>query len=409
MTPTQTGLRYTFIAINYSLLFATALGTRIFQYISPRDLISNAARVLAVVLAITLFTLCTSPNTRPSTYPLSVANLNNATLSFETVLLLTSKPTFKQKRNVYFSLPPYENGILHASADMTDGKERNRGILKSTPLMIEANAPKRKGHTAALTRIVNEGFSTALVLEEKVGINARFREELYWLHRALRARPVYEDVQMSDLHKLKGYWDEPDAIIPIGPQPIYSPYYRAPPSVDTKIDEFAFEKLMTGKGLGRMKDRQGGIGEWDMIFLGDCKEKFDEQAQMKMRSQNKEKTPWRRMTWVPEVGQTADLWVPELTEADLMYERQMRMKKRESGKVGEKEMLGQGLRKCDGEQDACILGYVVSRKGAVKLQKHFGASDPGLGTQDLMWRFCEGKDNVCFTVGEGLLRERKES
>lgn len=410
MSAAQTGLRYAILVLSPLLLFTTTILKYLSRYFSPRDLISVAARLLAVFSAIWLFNAFTAPNPRQPTYPLSVAHLNNETLSFETVVLLTSKPAFKQKKTVYFSLPPYENGLLHAPEVLDDeGKQENYGILHGAPLIIDPSAPKRKGHTAALTRVVEKGYSTALILEEKIGINARFREELYWVHRALRAQTLYEDMQMSDLHKLKGYWDEQDAVIAIGPQPNYSPYYRAPPSVDTKIDEFAFEKLVTGKGLGRVKDRQPGVGEWDLMFLGDCKEQFDEEAQKKLRSQNKEKTPWRRMDWVVEPGQTSGLWVPELTEADLVYARQMREKKREEGKVGEKEMLGQGLKKCETVQDACILGYVVSQRGALKLQKHFGASDPGLGTQDLMSKFCGGSDNVCFVLGEGVVRERKQS
>lgn len=409
MSAVQTSLRYAVLVVSPLLLFATTVLRYLSRDASPRELVSHAVRFFAVFSAAWLFTALAASNPRQPAYPLSVAHLNNATLSFETVVVLTSKPAFKQKKSIYFSLPPYENGILHVPEVFDDkGKKENDGILHGTPLLVEPSAPKRKGHTAALTRVVEKGFSTALILEEKIGINARFREELYWVHRALRAQTLYEDMQMSDLHKLKGYWDEPDAVIAIGPQPNYSPYYRAPPSIDTKIDDFAFEKLVTGKGLGRVKDRQQGVGKWDLIFLGDCKEQFDEEAQKKLRSQNKEKTPWRRMDWVAEPGQTSDLWVPELTEADLVYARQVREKKRETGKVGEKEMLGQGLRKSESVQDACILGYVVSQRGALKLQKHFGASDPGLGTQDLMSRFCGGSDNVCFVLGEGVVRERKQ-
>ena len=406
MSAVQTVLRYGLIAMNTVLLIGAALFTRILQHISPRELISTTVRCAAALLAITLFRASTSPNTSQATYPLSVANLNNATLSFETVILLTSKPAFKKKPTVFFGLPPYENGILHASDSASI--PAHRGLLEANTLMIEPNGPKRKGHTAAITHVVERGFSTALIFEEKIGVNARFREELYWIHRALRATPVYEDMQMSDLHKLKGYWDEPDAIIPVGPQPNYSPYYRMPPSVNTKIDEFVFEKLITGEGLGRMKDRQKGVGEWDMIFLGDCREQFDEDAQMKLRSQSKEITPWRRMDWVPEAKETADLWVPELTEADLKYERLLKESKSVVGKVVDREMPGRGLRRSDGMQDACILGYAVSQRGAMKLQKHFGASDPGLGTQDLMARFCGGANNVCFTLAEGVVREMKQ-
>lgn len=406
MSAVQTVLRYGLMGLNTAVLIAAALFTRILQHINRRELISTTIRCVAVLLGIALFRVFTSPNTTQATYPLSVANLNNATLSFETVILLTSKPAFKQKHSVFFGLPPYENGILHASD--TASTPAHRGLLEAQTLMIEANGPKRKGHTAAITRVVERGFSTALIFEEKIGVNARFREELYWIHRALRATPVYEDMQMSDLHKLKGYWDEPDAIIPVGPQPNYSPYYRMPPSVHTKIDEFAFEKLVTGKGLGRTKDRQKGVGEWDLIFLGNCRDQFDEEAQMKLRSQNKEITPWRGMDWVPEAKETADLWVPELTEADLKYERLLNQMKSRNGKVVDGELPGRGLRRSDGMQDACILGYAVSRKGAAKLQKHFGASDPGLGTQDLMARFCGGANNVCFTLAEGVVRERKQ-
>jgi hypothetical protein len=380
------------IALDYGILFANALLKQAFQYIAPRTLVSTTVRIAAVFLAISLFKTFTAPNTSQATYPLSVAHLNNATLSFETVILLTSKPAFKQKPLVFFNLPSYENGILRASIH---GPPEAAGLLEASPLMIEANAPKRKGHTAAIMRIVDKGFSTALIFEEKVGVNARFREELYWVQRAL--------------HKLKGYWDEPDSVIPIGSQPNYSPYYRMPPSVDTQIYDFPFEKLVTGKGIGRTKESREGVGEWDIIFMGDCKEKFDEEAQMKLRSQNKEKTPWRRMDWVPEAEETSDLWVPELTDADYEYARKLREKKRESGAVGEKEMLGQGLRRSDGVGDVCILGYAVSRRGALKLQKHFGASDPGLGTQDLLARFCGASESVCFVLGEGLVRERKQT
>jgi hypothetical protein len=406
MAAAQTVLRYGLMVLNTALLIGATLLTRIFQYINPRDLISNSLRIIAVFLAVTLFKTFTSPNTSQATYPLSVGNLNNSTLSFETVILLSSKPAFKAKATVHFGLPTYENGILHATS--SDAQVAH-GLLSASTLQIEPNGPKRKGHTAAITRVVEKGYSTALILEEKVGVNARLREELYWIHRALRARPIYEDMQMSDLHKLKGYWDEPDAIIPVGPQPVYAPYYRMPPSVDTTVDEFVVEKMLKGKGLGRMKERQKGVGEWDMIFLGDCREQFDEEAQMKLRSQSKEITPWRRMDWVAKEEETVDLWVPELTEVDRKYEKLLREKKREVGQVGEKQMLGRGLRRSDDMQDACILGYAVSQRGALKLQKHFGASDPGLGTQDLMARFCGGADNVCFTLSEGVVRERKQN
>ncbi|ETN37290.1 uncharacterized protein HMPREF1541_08281 [Cyphellophora europaea CBS 101466] len=390
---------------NLSTLLSSLL-----NYISPREVLHNGARLLAVYLAIVLFNTFTSPNPKSLTYPLSVMQLNNSTLSFETILLLSPKPAFKKQDTVYFSLPPYENGILHAPSSLNGkGEEEGKGLLHATPMQTEPGAPKRKGHTAALTRIVERGYSTALIFEDKIGVNARFREELYAVHRALLARPRYEDMQLSELHKLKGYWDEPDAMIPIGPQPTYAPYYRAAPSVDIGVDEYAIERLISGKGLGGVPQRdEKEVGQWDLLFLGDCREGWDEEAQKKLRSKNKERTPWRRVDWVVEPGQASGLWVPERTEVDVLYERKLREKKREEGKVGEKEMLGQGLRRVDGPQDACILAYAVSRRGALKLQKHFGASDPTLGTQDLMARFCGGDENVCFVLGEGVVRERRE-
>ena len=374
--------------------------------LSRGDLQFYAVRGLILFFSIYIFSHLTSPHPRTPTWPLAVDALNNATLGFEHIVHLTSKEKYKDDSSVFFSLPVYKGGILKSS------DRANPSVIEATTLKVEANAPKRKGYTAVITRILERGYTTTLVIEEKLGINARARAELYSIHRALHARPQYEDMQMSTLHKLKGYWDEPDAMIPRGPQPVYQPYYRAPPSRDVGIDDYAFEKLVTGPELGATKEHTHKsnlkIGEWDLIFLASCRAKFDEEAQKKLRSSQQERTPWRPIDWVSSPESTTELWYAEKSDPERAYERKIHQKKRDQGLAGEKDILGQGLRRVEGFDDACILAFVVSRRGALKLQKHFGASDPGLGTQDLLARFCgDGRENVCFVLGEGVVRGEK--
>ncbi|KPI44829.1 uncharacterized protein AB675_2734 [Cyphellophora attinorum] len=359
--------------------------------LSRGDLQSWAVRGLVLFLSVFIYTHLASPRPRSPTWPMSVDALNNATFGFQHIYVLSTRDSFRDGQSIYFSLPIHDGGILKPP---------------STPSPSRARA--RLPH--------------CLILEDKTGINARARSELYSIYRALRARPLFEDMQMSDLHKLKNYWDEPDTMIPRGPQPNYLPYFRAPPtpSKDVSIDDYAFERLVTGPKLGGAKDYTTAnnklhIGEWDLIFLADCRNRFDEEAQKKLRSgANRERTPWRRIDWVPERDMTTELWYAEKTDADREIERKIRQQQRDhgtSGKDGEEELLHeQGLRRVEGMDDACLLAYAVSRRGAVKLQKWFGASDPGLGTADLFARFCGGGDgeNVCFALGEGVVRERKE-
>lgn len=376
--------------------------------LSRGDLQSYAIRGLVLFLSIYIFTHLAASRPRTPTWPLAVNDLNNSSLGFEHILYLTSQPKYKDSRSVYFSLPVHESGLSRKFPIP------HPSVLKASVLKVEANAPKRKAHTAAITTILDHGWSTTLIIEEKLGINARARAELYSIHRALQSRPQYEDMSPSDLHKLKDYIREPDTIIPRGPQPNYPPYYRAPQSTDVSIDDYTFRKMITGPDLGGTKEHTGHrsrlqIGEWDLIFLASCRLKFDEEAQKKLRSANKELIPWRRIDWVPEPSETSELYFAEKSDAEREYERKVYQKQRDEGLASEREILGQGLRRVEGAEDACILAYVVSRRGAVKLQKHFGASDPGLGTQELFGRFCGGgEENVCLVLGEGVVRERKD-
>jgi hypothetical protein len=386
--------------------------------LSPRDLQSWALRGLVLFISVFIYTHLASPRPRSPTWPLSIDALNNATFGFQHIYVLSTRDSFRDGQNIYFSLPIHDGGILKAPSTP------HPSVLEATSLKTDANAPKRKAHTAVISSVLERGYHTALILEDKTGINARARSELYSIYRALRARPLFEDMQMSDLHKLKNYWDEPDTMIPRGPQPNYLPYFRAPPtpSKDVSIDDYAFERLISGPKLGGAKDYTTAnnklhIGEWDLIFLADCRNRFDEEAQKKLRSSiGKERTPWRRIDWVPERDMTTELWYAEKTDADRELERKMRQQQRDHGRASgsgkeEEELLHeQGLRRVDGMDDACLLAYAVSRRGALKLQKWFGASDPGLGTADLFARFCGGggEENVCFALGEGVVRERKE-
>jgi hypothetical protein len=403
--------------------------------LAPRDLQSYALRSLLFVFSIYIFTHVTSPQLTPPAWPLSASSLNNATLGFESIVLLTSKAAFKPKDRpgglgkdtAYISLPTHVTAYLRSDGDDDGGAEPS--IVRARAVSVEAEAPRRKGHTAAVGEAVSRGWATTLVFDEGgvaggLAVNARLRRELYGVHRALKARPVYEDLQISEL----GKWSTKvarDTLVPIGPQPVYWPYYRAKTEGNVSVDDYAFERMVAGK---RDAPRDDGVGEWDLIFLGDCREKFDEEAQRKLRGRNQEGKPWRRADWVVEAKQAADLWVRPIEDGGLELENEFEWLDRErkkkeklvskNGRDGLPEVVDdededeswpkQSLRRLDGVQDACVLSYIVSARGAVALQKHFGASDPGLGTQDLMHRFCGKQESVCLCLGEGVVREKSE-
>jgi hypothetical protein len=402
--------------------------------LTPRDIQSYALRSLLFILSIYIFTHATTPQLQPPPWPLTTTTLNNATLGFESLILLTSKPAFKPKDRpggqgkdtAYISLP------THITAYLKSNEGDEASVVRARALSVEADAPKRKGHTAAVGEAVSRGWATTVVVDEGKGlaVNARLRGELYAVARALREMPLYEDLQISELEKRKGR-ERGDTLIPIGPQPVYWPYYRGRTAGNVSVDEYVFERMVAGKrdekkSKGKKKE---DVGEWDIVFLGDCKEKFDEEAQRKLRGRNQEGKPWRRADWVVEAKQAADLWVRPVEDGGLELEneferldrerkRKEKLLKKNNGKDGLPEMVDdededavwpkQSLQRIDGVQDACILAYVVSARGAVALQKHFGASDPGLGTQDLMHRFCGKQESVCMCLGEGVVRERTD-